>query len=212
MNWNSVQTTPSQVTGANRSQLQSLGGSGIDPYRQVGFRGNVCGYGLFARQISGSLQDTRQKFARQGVHSRSLAQLMRGSQRAVVVRSLNGVQSVSLSAGFGDSYVVAQADARPKSPEVETKVAASFVGKVESLSGATAIVVLYDEQTGEQIESQCDEEVLRENGIAESDWFRCKVIRHKGGATACFEKLATKPPSKEKVDRCYKDYIERWSF
>jgi hypothetical protein len=92
------------------------------------------------------------------------------------------------------------------------KIVASFIGKVESLTGDSANVLLINDQTGERLESQCDAEVLRENRIAAGDKFRCEVVRSKGTTTTRLSRLPPKKLSKERVEQIRFSFKDRWTF
>ena len=92
------------------------------------------------------------------------------------------------------------------------KVVASFMGIVESLTGDSASVLLISDQTGERLESHCDAEVLRENGIAAGDEFRCEVVRHKGTTVTRLSRLPPKILAKERVGQIRAEFKDRWTF
>jgi hypothetical protein len=92
------------------------------------------------------------------------------------------------------------------------KVAASFIGRVESLTADSANVLLINDQTGEHLESRCDAEMLRENGIAAGDEFRCEVVRCKGTTATRFSRLPPKTLSKERVEQIRASFKDRWTF
>jgi hypothetical protein len=92
------------------------------------------------------------------------------------------------------------------------KTVASFVGKVESLGEAVAIVTLVNEATKERLESQCDTEVLRENGIGAGDEFRCEVVRTGGETATRLMRLPPKPLSRERVAEIRASFKDRWDF
>lgn len=97
-------------------------------------------------------------------------------------------------------------------PTATAKVMASFAGRVESMSGDAARVLLVNERTGERMESRCDAEVLHDNGIAMGDEFRFEVIRARGTTATRFSKLGPKPVPKEVLDEIRASYADRWSF
>jgi hypothetical protein len=92
------------------------------------------------------------------------------------------------------------------------KVVASFAGRVESMSGAAARVLLINERTGERMESHCDAEVLHDNGIAAGDEFRFEVMRRRGTTATRFSKLGPKPVPQEMLDEIRASFEDRWSF
>ena len=92
------------------------------------------------------------------------------------------------------------------------KIVASFVGKVESLGEAVAIVTLVNEATGEQLESQCDTEVLREKGIGAGDEFRCEVVRGGGETATRLVRLSPRALSAERVAEIRASFEGRWDF
>jgi len=92
------------------------------------------------------------------------------------------------------------------------KTVASFVGRVESLIGDSASVLLINEQTGERLESRCDADVLRESAIGAGDEFRCEVVRCKGTTAAHFSRLPPKTLSKERVEQIRASFKDRWKF
>lgn len=94
----------------------------------------------------------------------------------------------------------------------DAKTIASFVGKVESVVSDTAKVLLINEATNEQLDSQCDLEVLSENGVGEGDEFRCQVIRLRGTATVQLFKLPRKSVPKSRVDEVRAKHRGRWDF
>ena len=100
----------------------------------------------------------------------------------------------------------------PPAPIAASKVVASFIGRVESLSGDSANVLLINDRTSERLESQCDTEVLRENGIAAGDEFRCEVVRYKGTTSTRLSRLPPKKLSKEQVARIGANFKDRWTF
>lgn len=94
----------------------------------------------------------------------------------------------------------------------DTKVAASFFGRVESVGEDSAAVIMKNETTGESLESRCDLEVLRENGLQQGDEFRCEVVRAKGTATTRITRLPPKEVTKEQVRQVRLEFEERWNF
>lgn len=92
------------------------------------------------------------------------------------------------------------------------KTLASFIGRVECISIDTAHVLLTNEKTGECLESQCDPEMLHENGIGAGDEFRCEILRHKGTTATRFFRLPPKKLSKERVEQIRGSFSERWQF
>jgi hypothetical protein len=100
------------------------------------------------------------------------------------------------------------------SAEVSTpaKVVASLLGRVVFVGDETANVLLADEASGEKLESKCDVEVLRENGIGMGDEFRCEVVRARGTTTTRLIKLAPKPVTKERVQEVRAQFRNRWNF
>jgi hypothetical protein len=83
---------------------------------------------------------------------------------------------------------------------------------VETLNGESANVVLMNEQTGERLESRCDVEVLRENGIGNGDEFRCEVLRSKGATSTRLSRVPPRPLSKERVEQIRARFKNRWHF
>lgn len=84
----------------------------------------------------------------------------------------------------------------------------SFIGRVECFVNDQARVTLINEQTKEQLESECTIEILNENGIGEHDEFRCEVAN----GFAKLTRLVPKEISKEQLDeirnKCKKLYIK----
>jgi hypothetical protein len=92
------------------------------------------------------------------------------------------------------------------------KTIASFVGRVESVLNDIAKVLLINEATKEQLDSQCDLEVLSNNGIGEGDEFRCEVIRLRGTTTLQLHKLPRKSVPKLRVDEIRAKHRDQWNF
>jgi len=92
------------------------------------------------------------------------------------------------------------------------KIVACFLGKVESVHEDGAIVSLMNEATRERVESKCDSDVLRENGIRLGDEFRCEVVRVGGTALTKLSKLPPKTVPKEKVQELRAKFRDRWNF
>ena len=92
------------------------------------------------------------------------------------------------------------------------KTVASFVGRVEGLVGDSANVLLINEQTRERLESRCDAEVLRENGIGAGDEFRCEVVRSKGAIATRLSRLEPKRLTKQRVQQIRDSFKDRWQF
>jgi hypothetical protein len=92
------------------------------------------------------------------------------------------------------------------------KTLASFVGRVESFVGDSAHVILVNEQTGEQLESRCDTELLRDNGVAVGDDFRFEVVRSKGTTSTRLCRIPPKVVSKERVEQIRASFKDRWKF
>ena len=92
------------------------------------------------------------------------------------------------------------------------KVVASFIGRVESLSGDSANVLLVNNQTGERLESRCDAEVLQEKGIASGDEFRFEIVRSKGTTSTRLSRIPPKRVSKERVEQIRASFKDRWKF
>jgi hypothetical protein len=94
----------------------------------------------------------------------------------------------------------------------EDKVVASFVGRVETVNADSACVTLRDEATGESLESKCDLEFLKENGIGAGDEFRCEVIRAAGTTSTRLSKLPHKAVPKQRVHEVLTLFRDRWNF
>jgi hypothetical protein len=94
----------------------------------------------------------------------------------------------------------------------KSKVVASFVGRVEAEQTDSANVSLVDEATGERLESKCDLEFLRQNGIGTGDEFRCEVIRVGGTTSTQLSRLPPKAIPKERVQEVRKQFRDRWNF
>lgn len=92
------------------------------------------------------------------------------------------------------------------------KVVAEFVGRVESLIGDSASVILINKHTGERMESRCDAEVLQESGIGVGDEFRCAVVRSRWATSARLTRLLPKTLSKEQVREIRASFKDRWQF
>jgi hypothetical protein len=92
------------------------------------------------------------------------------------------------------------------------KIVAAFVGRVETLIGDSANVILVNEQTGERLESRCDAEVLLENSIGAGDEFRCEVVRSKGATATRLSRMPPKTLSKERVQQIRASFKDRWQF
>jgi hypothetical protein len=99
-----------------------------------------------------------------------------------------------------------------QSANAVAKTLASFIGRVESFIGDQASVLLINEQTGERLESRCDTEILRDNGIGVGDEFRCEVIRSKGATITRLSRIPPKPLSKERVEQIRVGFEGRWKF
>jgi len=93
-----------------------------------------------------------------------------------------------------------------------SRVVASFVGRVESLVGDSALVLLINQATGEQLDSRCDAVVLRENGIGDGDEFRFEVHRSKEVTSTRLFRLPPKTLSREQVDQIRAAFKNRWTF
>lgn len=92
------------------------------------------------------------------------------------------------------------------------RLLASFLGKVLSIRETLAIVLLIDQSNGEQIESQCDTEVLSANGIGLGDEFECKVIRQFGATSTRLTKLPPKVAPKTRLEEVRSEFKNRWAF
>lgn len=89
---------------------------------------------------------------------------------------------------------------------------ASLLGRVESVGEAVSIVTLVDEETGERRDSQCDTEVLRENGIGSGDEFRFEVVGRGGATITRLVRLPPKALSRERVAEIRSSFKDRWDF
>jgi hypothetical protein len=105
-----------------------------------------------------------------------------------------------------------ESEKQSHAPVAIPKVVASFIGRVESLSGDSANVLLVNDQTGERLESRCDAEVLQEKGIASGDEFRFEVVRSKGTTATRLSRIPPKRVSKERVEQIRASFKDRWKF
>jgi hypothetical protein len=163
------------------------------------------------RPVSGSLQHLSRAGRPPFFEDHYSARSRRGtSGPSTIPRVLPGETSMRPVGEIGREIGILNAPVLPRT--ATARVVASFVGRVESMSGAAARVLLMNERTGERMESRCDAEVLQENGIAGGDEFRFEVLRSRGATTTRFSKLDPKPVSKEKLDEIRAAYEDRWSF
>jgi hypothetical protein len=93
-----------------------------------------------------------------------------------------------------------------------SKIVASFLGRVESISEKHAIVLLVNEATGESQESQCDLEVLQENHLEPGDEFRMEVVRTGGKTMTQILPLPPKHVSREELEGFRREFEERWNL
>jgi len=86
----------------------------------------------------------------------------------------------------------------------------SFVGRVEAIDGAKAIVKLRNQSGGDWSEAACDSEVLSEKEIGSGEEFTCEVVRENGETKVRFAKLAPRKISEEKAEEIRQRFAGRW--
>lgn len=97
-------------------------------------------------------------------------------------------------------------------PAVNPKILASFIGVVEAMNEKSAKVLLVNEDTKERLDSGCDPEVLRENGIGPGDQFRCEIVRVRGTTTTSLTKLPAIRLSTNRIEEIRASHKDRWTF
>ena len=176
----------------NQTQLTGQGGVMSEPFGLI--REMASSVGAIHQQISGSLQPRVAQSPHIGFPVGDPYDTSLDFSRVVlfnIVTSAPDQKNVAQVLHDFGTYA--------RSRIATHKVLASFTGRVEAMTDQAANVVLKNDTNGEIIESRCDSEALKENGISIGDEFICEVIRANGETTARLSRLSPKSISKVQV-------------
>lgn len=142
---------------------------------------------------------SRMEFGNYGIGTRSLSL----EKAAVAYKQLRGYRrsrSRTLQSNISRMFGIL-------SGSVEEKVVKLFLGRVETVRGEIAHVVLTDQKTRERLVGECEAALLARNSIAEGDEFECRVVQTSDGTKVVFNALRPKHVPPSRLDEIY-DEIE----